>query len=133
MLPLVGEDPRRGQTVTWRLCRFPTGPWSRPTFQSLRDPDYDRAPRMAARSRPPSIPFACNRYELGDFDGGFKRARVHYVGVRRGAGPHHIRSVAEALGRTPPASRFSPDMSKHAYLGTDPSLKREYRDYAERL
>jgi hypothetical protein len=30
--------------------------------------------------------------------------------------------MAEALGRKPEASRFSADMSKHAYLGTDPSL-----------
>ena len=41
--------------------------------------------------------------------------------------------MAEALGRTPPASRYSADMSKHAYLGTDPTLKTEYQDYAQRL
>ena len=41
--------------------------------------------------------------------------------------------MAEALGRTPAASRYSADMSKHAYLGTDPTLKSEYRDYAQRL
>jgi len=39
-----------------------------------------------------------------------------------GAGPHHIRSMAEALGRTPPASRYSADMSKHAFLGSDAKL-----------
>jgi betaine-homocysteine S-methyltransferase len=38
---------------------------------------------------------------------------VRYLGVCCGAGPHHIRALAEALGRRPPASRFSPDMSKH--------------------
>ena len=31
--------------------------------------------------------------------------------------------MAEAMGRTPPASRYSADMSKHAYLGSDPSLR----------
>jgi betaine-homocysteine S-methyltransferase len=50
-----------------------------------------------------------------------------------GAAPHHIRSMAEALGRTPPASRYSADMSKHAYLGSDPSLREQYQDYADRL
>jgi len=50
-----------------------------------------------------------------------------------GAAPHHIRAMAEAIGRTPPASRYSADMSKHAYLGTDPTLKTEYQDYAQRL
>jgi betaine-homocysteine S-methyltransferase len=41
--------------------------------------------------------------------------------------------MAEALGRTPAASRYSADMSKHAYLGTDPSLKAAYQEYAQRL
>src|SRR2546422_4208553 len=30
---------------------------------------------------------------------------VRYLGVCCGAGPHHVRSLAEALGRRPPASR----------------------------
>ena len=58
---------------------------------------------------------------------------MRYFGVCCGAAPHHIRSMAEALGRTPPASRFSADMSKHACLGTDRNLKAEYQAYAEEL
>ena len=58
---------------------------------------------------------------------------VRYLGVCCGAGPHHVRSLAEALGRTPPASRYSPDMSKHAFLGTDPRVRQEYRDYGQRI
>ncbi len=54
---------------------------------------------------------------------------VNYIGVCCGAGPHHIRSVAEALGRTPPASRYSPDMSKHAYLGDDPAIPEAYQRF----
>jgi hypothetical protein len=46
--------------------------------------------------------------------------------------PHHNRSMAGALGRTPPASRYSADMSRHAYLGSDPTVREAYRDYAER-
>jgi betaine-homocysteine S-methyltransferase len=41
--------------------------------------------------------------------------------------------MAEALGRTPPASRYSADMSKHAYFGTDAALERQNREYARRL
>jgi betaine-homocysteine S-methyltransferase len=41
--------------------------------------------------------------------------------------------MAEALGRTPAASRYSADMSKHAFMGTDPSIKAEYREYATKL
>jgi betaine-homocysteine S-methyltransferase len=41
--------------------------------------------------------------------------------------------MAEALGRTPPASRYSADMSKHAYFGDDPTLKDVNREFAEKL
>jgi len=44
-----------------------------------------------------------------------------------------VRSLAEALGRTPPASRYTADMSKHALYGTDPRVKKEYQEYAARL
>ena len=102
-----------------------------PSFQSLRDPAYD-AP--GDRPFPTALdPFLCTRYELGDFAREAVALGVTYLGVCCGAGPHHVRAVAEALGRTPPASRYSPDMSKHAFLGTDASLNREYQGYAERL
>ena len=39
----------------------------------------------------------------------------------------------EALGRTPPASRYSADMSKHAYYGTHERVPQAYREYAEKL
>jgi methionine synthase I (cobalamin-dependent) len=58
---------------------------------------------------------------------------VRYLGVCCGAGPHHIRSLAESVGRTPAASRYTADMSKHAFLGTDPSLRRENQEFAETL
>jgi betaine-homocysteine S-methyltransferase len=103
-----------------------------PTFQSLEDPHYDDFPD--GRPFPTALdPFVCNRYELGDFARAAHDLGVRYLGVCCGAAPHHIRSVAEALGRTPPASRFSADMSKHAYLGTDPKLKKEYREFAKEL
>ena len=58
---------------------------------------------------------------------------VEYLGLCCGAAPHHIRAMAEAIGRRPPASRYSPDMSKHAYLGSDPSLQEENLAFAKRL
>ena len=58
---------------------------------------------------------------------------VAYLGLCCGAAPHHIRAMAEAMGRRPPASRYSPDMSKHAYLGSDPSLQADNLAFAERL
>jgi betaine-homocysteine S-methyltransferase len=58
---------------------------------------------------------------------------VRYIGVCCGAGPHHIRAVAEALGRTPPASRYSPDMSRHSFFGTDAKIKPRYQKMAADL
>ena len=74
----------------------------------------------------------CNRYEIAEFAQEAHELGVGYIGLCCGAGPHHVRSLAEALGRTPPGSRYSPDMSKHAYFGTDKSLKAENLEFARR-
>ena len=58
---------------------------------------------------------------------------VRYIGLCCGEMPHHIRSIAEALGRKPPASRYSADMSKHAYFGNDARLKKSNREFAGKL
>jgi betaine-homocysteine S-methyltransferase len=44
-----------------------------------------------------------------------------------------IRSLAEALGRDTPASRYSPDMSRHAFLGTNAQLRAHNQNYAKEL
>jgi betaine-homocysteine S-methyltransferase len=103
-----------------------------PTFQSLRDP--------ACHCVPGDMPFpvaldplTCNRFEIAEFAKAAAAIGVRYLGLCCGAMPHHIRSVAEALGRRPPASRYSADMSKHAYFGTDPTLKPKNVEYAREL
>ncbi len=78
-------------------------------------------------------PFTCNRYEVGAFAAEALALGVQYLGLCCGAAPHHIRAMAEAMGRRPPASRYSADMSKHAYLGSDPSLRQENLEFARRL
>jgi len=103
-----------------------------PTFQSLRDPAYPNIPN--GRPFPVALdPFTCNRYEIADFARAAYDLGVTYLGVCCGDAPHHIRSMAEALGRTPPASRYTADMSKHAFLGTDPSLKSANKEFAAHL
>ena len=103
-----------------------------PSFQSLTDPDCDCIP--GDRPFPVALdPFTCNRFELGEFAAAAAKLGVTYLGVCCGAAPHHIRSVAEALGRTPPASRYSADMSRHAFLGSDERLKTVNRAYAGEL
>ena len=103
-----------------------------PTFQSLHDPAATELP--GGRPFPTALdPFTCSRYEVAAFARAALEAGVEYLGLCCGAAPHHIRSMAEAIGRRPPASRYSPDMSKHAYLGTDPRLQEANLAYAERL
>lgn len=103
-----------------------------PSFQSLRDPHAGYLPE--GRSFPTALdPFTCTRYEIAEFAEAAHALGVDYLGVCCGAAPHHIRSMAEALGRTPAASRYSADMSKHAYFGTASSARSEYRDYAAEL
>jgi betaine-homocysteine S-methyltransferase len=103
-----------------------------PTFQSLRDPACHCLPE--GRPFPVALdPFTCNRFEMAEFGKTAYGMGVHYLGVCCGAAPHHIRSLAEALGRQPPASRYSPDMSRHSFFGTDAKIKDSYRRYAPRL
>ena len=91
-------------------------------------------PHPGGRPFPTALdPFVCTRYEIADFAREAAALGIRYLGVCCGAGPHHIRAMAEALGRTPPASRYSADMSRHAFFGTDPSLKEENQEYAREL
>ena len=89
----------RRSTVTWPRSRSRTGRTrAEPTFQSLRDPDCDCIP--GGRPFPTALdPFVCNRYELAEFAREAHALGVSYLGVCCGAGPHHIRSIAEALGK----------------------------------
>jgi betaine-homocysteine S-methyltransferase len=103
-----------------------------PTFQSLREADGSSLP--GGMPFPTALdPFMCNRYEIAEFARAAAELGARYLGLCCGAGPHHVRSLAEALGRTPQGSRYSPDMSKHAYFGTDESLKAENLEFAEEL
>jgi betaine-homocysteine S-methyltransferase len=100
-----------------------------PTFQSLDDP-------AAHGDRPFPValdPFTCTRHDVGRFAAQALELGVRYLGLCCGAAPHHVRAMAEAMGRRPPASRYSADMSKHAYLGSDPSLPEENLAFARRL
>jgi len=103
-----------------------------PSFQSLRDPHWHGAP--GSRPFPVALdPFTCNRFEIAEFGREALAMGIRYLGVCCGAGPHHIRALAEAVGKHPPASRYSPDMSKHAFLGTHERIPQVDKDYAGKL
>ncbi|MDX1405790.1 MAG: homocysteine S-methyltransferase family protein [Woeseiaceae bacterium] len=97
-----------------------------PTFQLLRDKTCNCIPEIG--TFPTALDaFTCNRYEIAEFTRQVHEIGVNYLGLCCGAGPHHVRSMAEALGRQPPASRYSPDMSKHAYQGSDENIPSYYK------
>jgi betaine-homocysteine S-methyltransferase len=129
MLPLLG--PVR-EAVSCPVAALPV-PYrtteAQPSMQSLRDPA-----RGGAQAFPVALdPFTCTRGELGEFAAAALAMGVRYLGVCCGAAPHHVRAVAEAAGKTPLASRYSPDMSKHSFLGSDPGIVASYREYAPNL
>jgi methionine synthase I (cobalamin-dependent) len=93
----------------------------RSTFLHLRDTAGNRAFPIALD------PFLLTRFELGDFAVAARDLGVGYIGICCGGAPHHVRSMAERLGRTVPASRYSPDLSLHPILGDNVQEKEERR------
>jgi betaine-homocysteine S-methyltransferase len=132
MLPLIARIVR-AVDVPVAALPVPYRTHSRqPTFQSLRDRHCDCIPDDMPF--PVALdPFTCNRFEIAEFAKAAIGLGVRYIGLCCGAMPHHIRSIAEALGRTPPGSRYSADMSKHAYFGTNARLKKRNREFAPKL
>jgi betaine-homocysteine S-methyltransferase len=63
-------------------------------------------------------PYLCTRFEMAEFARRAQAIGVNYIGICCGGAPHHVRAMAEALGRETPASRYSPDIALHPVLGT---------------
>jgi len=96
-----------------------------PSFMALTDPCCGNQ-----RAFPVGLdPFMCTRSEIFDFGREAFALGIRYLGVCCGAGPHHIRALAESLGRHPPASRFTVDMSRHTIFGTDKRIRKIMTDY----
>jgi methionine synthase I (cobalamin-dependent) len=78
-----------------------------PTMQTLRSGDAERAFPLALD------PHTCTRFDMAQFAVRARELGVDYVGICCGAGPHHVRAMAEALGREVKASKYSPAMELH--------------------
>jgi betaine-homocysteine S-methyltransferase len=115
MLPLLEriraavDVPVAAQPVPYR-----TSP-AVPAFESLTGADGRHAFPIALE------PFQCTRFEMADFAVRARDVGVDYIGICCGGGPHHVRAMAEALGRVTPASRYSPAIDLHPVLGTPTS------------
>lgn len=132
MLP-VGERIRAAVSCHVAMLPVPYRTTAdRESLQALTDPACACLPDD--RPFPVALdPFTCNRYEMAEFARNARDLGVRYLGICCGGAPHHLRAMAEALGRRPPASRFSPDMSKHYSLGTSQSALESNRGYLDSL
>ncbi|MGC5616727.1 homocysteine S-methyltransferase family protein [Georgenia sp. Z1491] len=93
-----------------------------PTFFNLSDVAAS-VPAPHGRTFPTALdPLYANRYEIGAFAREALDLGVNYLGVCCGAAPIHIREVAEAVGRTTEASRFSERMENHFMYGSHERL-----------
>jgi betaine-homocysteine S-methyltransferase len=112
MLPLLEQIraavdiPVAAQPVPYR-----TSP-AVPAFESLASTDGRRLFPIELES------FQHTRFEMAEFARQAGDMGVNYVGICCGGGPHHVRAMAEALGRDTPASRYSPSIELHPVLGS---------------
>ena len=112
MLPLLEriraavDVPVAAQPVPYR-----TTPVT-PAFEALESPDGRHLFPIQLE------PYQCTRFEMADFARRAREIGVDYIGICCGGGPHHVRAMAEALGRKTPASRYSPAIELHPVLGT---------------
>jgi betaine-homocysteine S-methyltransferase len=111
MLPLLEriraavDVPVAAQPVPYRTSA------ATPAFESLESGDGRRLFPIQLE------PFQCTRFEMADFARRAADVGVDYIGICCGGGPHHVRAMAEALGRDTPASRYSPVLELHPVLG----------------
>lgn len=113
----VPDAPTCAMPVAYRTTH------EHPTFFNLPDPE-NSAELPHGRTFPDALEAQlANRYEMAEFAHWAKERGFQVIGVCCGGSVIHHRAVAEALGRKPMLSAYSPDMSKHFMYGTDPSLK----------
>jgi betaine-homocysteine S-methyltransferase len=129
MLPLLSEIR---SAVRCEVAALPV-PYrtteQEPSFMSLTDPCCG-----GQRAFPVGLdPFVSTRQEIFEFGKAASAMGINYLGICCGAGPHHIRALAESLGRHPEASKYSADMSKHAFFGTDQKIRTIQTEYRSRL
>jgi betaine-homocysteine S-methyltransferase len=48
---------------------------------------------------------------------------INYIGACCGTAPHHLRAMAEALGRVVPNSKYSPALELHTIIGDEGHIK----------
>ncbi|XP_070568435.1 betaine--homocysteine S-methyltransferase 1-like isoform X4 [Ptychodera flava] len=128
MMPLM-EEIRK--TCKGPLAALPV-PYrttvEQPTFFMLTDPVTGR--KLFPEDTEVS---SCIREDIYQFGKRCRELGIQYFGICCGNRPVLMRSLAESLGRSPPSSRFSADMSRHYVYGTDTKVKKDVSDESMKL
>jgi betaine-homocysteine S-methyltransferase len=127
MLPMLEKVVAR---VTGPVAALPvayrTTP-AQPTFLALHEEGRTRAfPINLER-------FLASRFDMADFAVKARDMGVRMIGVCCGGAPYHVRAMAEALGRTVPASAYSPVLQQHAIFGDTATVKDHTRKAYEEI
>lgn len=64
-------------------------------------------------------PFVLTRFEMADYAVRAREVGINYIGGCCGTAPHHLRAMAEALGRAVPNSKYSPRLDLHTIIGDE--------------
>ena len=97
-----------------------------PAFQFLKGRDGSSAYTLGLDQH------LIDRTEAANFARQAIELDIRFIGLCCGAGPQHIRSIAEALGRLPEASRYSADLSQHGLLGSKKVVAEHEREFLKR-
>ena len=68
-------------------------------------------------------PFVLTRIEMADYARKAQAMGINYIGGCCGTAPHHLRAMAEALGRRVPNSKYSPQLKFHPIIGEEGYVK----------
>lgn len=126
MLPLL---KKLRQNVSVPLAAQPV-----PYHTTQKSPAFQMLQYEGKNAYPLSLDrFLCTRFEMAEFAKQAQDIGVDFIGICCGAAPHHVRSMAEALGRTVPASKYSPDISQHPIFGSEDTSRKHEKQFKERL
>jgi len=115
-----------------KVVKVPVAALPVPYRTTEEEPNFQVLTENGKRAFPDSLdPFIRTRHEMADFAKEAAAIGVKYLGVCCGGAPHHLRAMAEALGRQTLSSAYSVDMSKHVHFGTSDKLRKDYQQTAQ--
>lgn len=135
MLPLM-EDLRKVMPDEAYLSAMPVAYRTTPNYPTFFNlPDVGCCvPLPRKRTFPDALEGQqTNRYEIAEFARKAKdELGFSFLGVCCGGSSIDHRALAEALGRQPYLSKYSPNVSKQFMYGDDPRLKKHITEYGDK-